>query len=266
MYAFVGVFLARILEKPSYLVVGGVDAAKNEELGYGIWLNKFKAILLKYTVRKVKSVFVVDNSLKENLIHLANYDGKNIIYLPTGYDIEFWKPMGPKEKIVLTVALVRNVVTWKVKGLDLLVDTARKLPDVSFIVVGVRSDFADIYKPPYNIKFIEPVRRENLLPLYQRAMVYCQPSRVEGLSNALCEAMACGCIPVATSVGGNPTAVGNVGILVPPDDSIKLAFALKKALSLPESYGVNARARIVSIFPWDKRKEKLLEILREEES
>jgi len=263
-YAFVGVFLARFLGIPAYVVAAGVDAAKNEEIGYGIWLNPFKARLARYVYRKATTVLAVDPSISDSVIRLAEYDGKNIICLPTGYDTDFWKSLGPKEKIVLTVAAANDPLTWKVKGIDILLDAARRLPAVSFVIVGVTSDFAERYQPPINVKCIGKIARNDILPFYQRALVYCQPSRSEGLSNALCEAMACGCIPVATRIGGNPTAIGDTGLLVPPGDAVKLALAINQAFGMDVSYGARARARIVALFPWQKRETELLNILSED--
>jgi hypothetical protein len=47
--------------------------------------------------------------------------------------------------------------------------------------------------------------------------LFALPSQAEGISNTLLEAMACGCAPVATGVGGNPELVmdGDNGSLVP---------------------------------------------------
>src|SRR4029453_2276649 len=47
--------------------------------------------------------------------------------------------------------------------------------------------------------------------------VFVMPSRNEGLPMALAEAMACGCCPVATAVGGIPELVSrsDLGWLVP---------------------------------------------------
>jgi glycosyltransferase involved in cell wall biosynthesis len=100
--------------------------------------------------------------------------------------------------------------------------------------------------------------RYDLLPFYQSAKVYCQPSRWEGLPNALCEAMCCGCIPVATEVGGNPTAVGHTGFLVPTYNIEALTMAIQKALGADQVYGMEARARIVALFPKEKREAELL--------
>jgi len=62
-----------------------------------------------------------------------------------------------------------------------------------------------------------------------RAMdIFVLPSRSEALSNSLMEAMACGCCPVASNVGGNPELVrhGETGFLFAPDDISGLSALL----------------------------------------
>lgn len=63
-----------------------------------------------------------------------------------------------------------------------------------------------------------------------RAMdIFVLPSVSEALSNALMEAMACGCPVVASNVGGNPELVrnGESGLLFKPGDVERLAVALQ---------------------------------------
>lgn len=57
------------------------------------------------------------------------------------------------------------------------------------------------------------------------ADVVIAPSRWEGMSLALLEAMACGAAVVATSVSGS-AALGKAGIVVPPNDAVSLAQAM----------------------------------------
>ena len=58
--------------------------------------------------------------------------------------------------------------------------------------------------------------------------IFVLPSLSEALSNALMEAMACGCPVVASNVGGNPELVrsGETGLLFEPADAPGLASAL----------------------------------------
>jgi glycosyltransferase involved in cell wall biosynthesis len=59
--------------------------------------------------------------------------------------------------------------------------------------------------------------------------IFVLPSLSEALSNALMEAMACGCLVVASNVGGNPELVrnGETGLLFEPGDAASLTAALQ---------------------------------------
>jgi glycosyltransferase involved in cell wall biosynthesis len=219
--------------------------------------------MIRFALRHADAVLAVDPSLKDRATHLAGYDGGNIIYLPTGYDCEFWRPAGVKIPVVLYVATVDDEVRARVKGLDLILEAARRLPESRFILVGISSGMSKSANFPPNVVVHTAMPRPELLPFYQHAKVYCQPSRHEGLSNALCEAMLCGCIPVATDVGGNRTAVGDAGFLVDVEDENGLVESLRAGLQKGEAEAVKARARIVSLFPMEKRHRDLLRLVEE---
>lgn len=65
--------------------------------------------------------------------------------------------------------------------------------------------------------------------------IYVQPSRSEGLSNAIIEAMAARLPVVATDVGGNPDLIENdvTGLLTPSEDSSALAEKILQLVRQP---------------------------------
>ena len=77
------------------------------------------------------------------------------------------------------------------------------------------------------------------------------PSRFEGLSLALLEAMAAGRPVVATAVSGTVEVVqdGETGILVPPEDAAALAQGIVRVLENREEarrLGAAARQRVLT--------------------
>lgn len=80
-----------------------------------------------------------------------------------------------------------------------------------------------------------PGDRTDVAALLPHVDIFALPSQAEGISNTLLEAMACGCAPVATAVGGNPELVddGVNGLLVPSQDSVALACALARLVDEP---------------------------------
>lgn len=92
------------------------------------------------------------------------------------------------------------------------------------------------------------------VPAWLRAFdLFALPSRSEGISNTILEAMACGLPVVATRVGGNAELVDApaTGTLVPAGDERALADALLAALSDPaqaRAQGAAGRRRVEQRF------------------
>jgi len=149
--------------------------------------------------------------------------------------------LDPAASIVMTVGHIRHV-----KGIDILVETAakvaREFPKVVFLVIGKVSEpihFQAIQARIAALGIHENVRflgeSENIFRHLKMADVFFLPSRSEGFSNALIEAMACGLPCVATRVGGNAEAIeeGENGYLVKREDVDASAERILRLLHNP---------------------------------
>lgn len=101
-----------------------------------------------------------------------------------------------------------------------------------------------------------PGARADVAAILRMLDVFVLPSRTEGTSCTLQEAMACGCPVIATAVGGNPALVedGANGRLVPSDDVEALADALAWHVREParaRAHGARARELMLSRFSID---------------
>jgi len=125
-----------------------------------------------------------------------------------------------------------------VKGYDLLVEAASKVcrdnSAVRFFHVGDGDMKEPFVKRCSELgiahKFIFLGALENVIEFLSALDIYVQPSRSEGFSNAILEAMASGLPVVATSVGGNNEIVenGRTGFLVASEDIENLADRILK--------------------------------------
>jgi glycosyltransferase involved in cell wall biosynthesis len=102
-----------------------------------------------------------------------------------------------------------------------------------------------------------PGFRDDTVDLYRAFSVFVLPSRSEGISNTILEAMASGLPVVATRVGGNPELVhdGLTGQLVPPGDPDAMATALLRYIDDPQcavAHGRAGRERAVREFNLSK--------------
>ena len=276
------VLVAKLFRKPVLVSLGGFDCIYMPELDYGVFTSSWRAPLARFVHRNADLLLPVTAALLRQvdryvrwpeervdglLVHLPDLKTR-VEVLPTGYDPDLWA-MGPLDRVpsVRTVANVDSMRTARRKGIDLFVEVARMIPDVPFEVVGVRDRMAESLKraldPPANVGLRGPVVRASLPALYAETSVYAQLSRAEGMPNVLCEAMLCGCIPVASRVYGNPDAVGGAGILVDTPEPERIAVAVRNALLMRGEARQAARNHIVERFTRRHRYDKLARLIEE---
>jgi glycosyltransferase involved in cell wall biosynthesis len=86
----------------------------------------------------------------------------------------------------------------------------------------------------YNIHLVG--QQEEVQRFYQTADVFVLPSRMEGLPNALLEAMACGLPTISSLLPGVSEVIehNTNGLLVPPDDREAISDAVLRLLENPD--------------------------------
>ena len=180
-----------------------------------------------------------------------------------------WVPLLTKEESGEVRATHRVTAVGhirRVKGFDTFIRAAaivrREFPTAEFLIIGRAHPNEPEYLPELQelarslglsdaVRF--PGASKNVVPVLQMSDVYCMPSRSEGFSNALVEAMACSLPCVATRVGGNAEAVEDTvsGFLVPPEDPESMADRIMRLLRRPEEarrMGEAGRRRVVEKF------------------
>ena len=232
VYSGVMVFFSRLFRKESVIIIGGADVISDSRLGYGLLLSGWKRPIVRYAIRNATKVLPTSYYLKEAALQLCDYKGANLQVCFPGLDSQFWSLGRSRDDHVLSVAYCDTIDRISVKGIDLVLETARQMGEVSFRIVGVTPEVLSqvTVSIPENVQIRPPLERDTLLGEYQQAAIYLQLSRVESFGIATAEAMLCGCIPVVSDVGGLPETVGNVGCIVPREDVTATGSAVHNIL------------------------------------
>jgi glycosyltransferase involved in cell wall biosynthesis len=146
------------------------------------------------------------------------------------------------------------------KGYDVLLTAFAPLAaansDLSLLLIGSGSPEslrAEAKKLGLGARVVFAGERSDVAALLPGLTLYVQPSRFEGMPNALMEAMATGLPVLASAVDGSAELIndGINGWLVAPGDSTALTTALKRVLedaSGREQMGMQARQTAIERF------------------
>jgi glycosyltransferase involved in cell wall biosynthesis len=195
-----------------------------------------------------------------------------LVEIPNGVDTDRFRPADEKErrrlrqKLGLSLDGPLVVFTGVVrvrKGIDTLLSAwrfvARKHPDASLVLVGP----VDEMEPADRTTLLRSIEESpgTVVPGFKRevedylraADIFVLPSRVEGLANALIEAMACGLSSIASNIGGNADLIedGATGILFDAGNSEELGRRICDLIDDPaerERIGIRARESMVAGF------------------
>ncbi len=116
-----------------------------------------------------------------------------------------------------------------------------------------------------NVEFLG--KRTDMPDVFRSASVFVLPSLGEGCCMALLEAMASGCAPIATNVGGNVDVITHeqTGLLCPSEDVTALAVAIRRVMTdsaFAQKLVQSARASIETNYNIDHVADKYLELFQ----
>ncbi|MFC2012659.1 glycosyltransferase family 4 protein [Chloroflexota bacterium] len=109
------------------------------------------------------------------------------------------------------------------------------------------------------------VPEKDLPVYYSGAAAFVLPSFYEGFGLTPLEAMACGCPVITSNTSSLPEVVGDVGIMVAPDDTAGLAAAMKRVLTDNELRNgmIGKGLARAEEFSWEKTARQTQEVYNE---
>jgi len=278
-------FVAKLTRKKSIILIGGQEAVCYPELKKGVYRKKIRGVCVKYALRNTTLIIANHKSLiyHENKYYNTEHphiDGiqhyvqplnTNIEILYNGIDTRLFnrdESIVKQADLILTVGTMSQVGDFYNKGFDLFIQVAERNKHLSFVLIGLNPKYSDWTEKNYHVSKIPNLQiiysfcpQKVLNQKYNQASVFVQASITEGMPNTLSEAMLLECIPVGSNVNGIPDAIGDTGIVVKHRKVEELEKAILEALNL--TTGKAARQRVLNLFSFNLREEKLLKITKD---
>ena len=122
-----------------------------------------------------------------------------------------------------------------------------------------RNDYLKAEDLPNNVYILEAVPYEKLPEVLANYQFYLQVSIAEGLPNALCEAMLCGCVPIGSNVFAIPSVIENTGFIVKDRSIESFSRTVEEAIACKtlELLSAQARWRIIENYSILQRENSL---------
>jgi glycosyltransferase involved in cell wall biosynthesis len=252
--------------------------------------SRLEVLPRRISLRTCSGVMVGASAEIARLRAQYGLSGAKVAHIPNSVDVGLWRP-GLREDMRREMAIGPDtcVIAWhgrvqiERKGLDLLLlawrtlRASRERHDMKMLLVGsgrnrtlLRQMIDELPSPTEVIWIDRYIHDPTILARHLCAAdIYCLPSRHEGFSVAVLEAMACGLPVVAADVSGVSDVFGEGerfgGIVVPPGSAGDLAEALASLVDNParrRALGAAARRRVEEEFSIDSVGRRLWDFMR----
>jgi len=169
----------------------------------------------KYTHQKllpqlIQNIDLILSTGYDTANELEKLSGKNVLVQPSGIDKVFFERFKKNfRNNRFTVVTVANL--FPKKNIELILDIAKVLNDLRFIVVGEggHRDALEYVVKKYkirNVKFVGFKNTEDVRRIYMLSDCYLLTSHAEGTPTSALEAVACGLPIISSNAGG----LGNI--------------------------------------------------------
>lgn len=214
----------------------------------------FRCTLPNMVKGKLAQIILLNFASKADGIFVLNQQSANFLEAlgcKTSMEIipNFIEDFKLQEKKIVRDTIKKLVYVGGVipeKGCDIIISTAKMMPEKEFYLVG-KNGMADIDAPP-NVFFTDELDKNEVEKFLQDADVFLFVSRFygEGFSNALAEAMAQGLPCIASDWAANRDMLEDKGGIILP---VNTPEAVKEAIDLLEP-----RQKRISCGSWNVQK------------
>ncbi|MBU4134097.1 glycosyltransferase family 4 protein, partial [bacterium] len=254
--ALAAVLAGAFLDKGCVIKFAG--AGKTGDIGTS--RGKVWGRLKLYILKKSRALFTAPSDEVVGEMVSAGFNEGAVIKIPNGVDCDFYSPAGKIEKEEL-----KENMGWQGKKVFLFAGRLEEPKDITFFlnawaassndyglfVIAGSGSQEKALKALVDKKKIKNVvfagKRNDMLRLYRASDYFVLPSRAEGLSNSLLEAMSCGLTAIASAIASNREIIedGRDGVLFSFDRAGGLEKIIKDLLDgkVVKSYGETAPER-----------------------
>jgi glycosyltransferase involved in cell wall biosynthesis len=244
---------------------------------HGFSIDFYQRYFLSRCIFKnVACLYISPSQVIVNRLAELGIPEQKIRRLPNSVEASLFRPLGEKEdNLILFVGRINRF-----KGLHILLKALQLLEKpVHLVIIGPVWDakyFAEMSKIIENenekgihkITYLGEQDQTNVIRWCQKASIFVLPSLGEAFPVVNLEALSCETPVVATDVGATSEVVrdGENGMLVPPNDAVKLAEAIQYLLENKDvrtSFGREGRKWVQKNFSLETVTEKLCGIYKE---
>ena len=262
-HSFLPALFSWLFKKKTIIVLGGFDVMKIPELNYGGHISRIRSWFIKASCYLSDKLLVVSEYAQiqaSRNISPKVISKTEIIY--NGIDtVSFKNLKKERQNKIIYVSAAEDERRAKIKGIDKLLKVAEKLPNYEFLLVGVADDFLNqtFNSHPENIKTISFISKNKLITLYNEHKVVLQLSVIESFGVSVVEAMACGCVPVVSAVGGLKEVVkSDYGYLVDRNHTDNIRDSVLDAFKTYDKKSDLAQQKVLADFSDEDRKKAIL--------
>ncbi len=227
--------------------------------------------LIKLIWKKSASVVCNSEDLKAEINHFSPELPVKVI--PNGVDTDTFRPSAARPERPFTVLCAGRLIP--LKRTEVLIQAAALLKssgsDVRIKIAGEGAERAALAALTAKlgvtdtVVFLGDVPREQMPQVYREADLFAHMSRIEGMSNAILEAMASGLPVIASAAGGAAQLIKDCGTTLTESTADNLAKAITVYIATPglaAAHGTAAREKAETM-GWEKSATQYLALLTE---
>ncbi|PEO66116.1 glycosyl transferase family 1 [Bacillus toyonensis] len=258
--------ILKLFRKRVMISVDGLDWKRGKWGKFGSWfLRTSEKLAIKYADEVIIDSIEVQKYYKEKY-------GLDSKYIPYGATTKKEEGVGALEKYNLGkpyILFVGRLIPEK--GIHYLIDAYKQLTEntkeaVDLVIVGddlYKGEYAEKLKAnqSHNIKFLGFIYGKEYREICSNALVYVQPSDLEGTSPSLLASMGFGNCVLVSNIPENLETIGNAGLSFNSGDIKDLSNKLETLVNDIEKinyYRKKATERIEKTYNWDNVTKALL--------